>query len=131
MSKIPVVYVAHPLGAGPDRESNRKKASVWAAWIAKTFRVAVVADWIILSGEWDESPENRDLGPKLDFALVELCHVVVMVGPRVSLGMQLEAGQARAVVDWTGTDSPARFTASAIENMRSQLKAAIWDGRPT
>jgi hypothetical protein len=89
------IYVAHPLGAGTDREQNRANAARWCGWIAKTFRVATVADWIVLSGVWDESPENRALGLEIDKALIERCDELWMVGGRVSEGMAIEAAHAR------------------------------------
>lgn len=101
----PVVYIAHPLGAGLDREANRVNAARWCAWAACTRGVAPVADWIILSGELDESPENRTLGLACDVALVARCDEVWLVGGRVSPGMQAEADAARdlgiPVVDLT------------------------------
>lgn len=90
-----VVYVAHPLGSGEDRERNRCNAAKWCAWLAKTYDVAPVADWITLSGEWDESPTNRDLGLRIDVELVKRCDEIIMVGGRVSPGMAIEANAAR------------------------------------
>ena len=101
----PVVYIAHPLGGGSDREANRINAARWCAWAARARGVAPVADWIILSGELDESPENRTLGLACDVALVARCDEVWLVGGRVSPGMQVEADAARdlgiPVVDLT------------------------------
>jgi hypothetical protein len=88
------IYMAHPLGAGPDRELNRARASKWAAWIARHGN-AVIADWIILSGEWAETPENRELGLAIDLELVERADELWLVGGRVSAGMELEAARAR------------------------------------
>lgn len=88
-----VVYVAHPLGGGEDREANRANAAKWCAWVARQGH-APVADWIILSGEFDESPGNRDLGLTIDLALVGRCDEVWLVGGRVSPGMQMEADRA-------------------------------------
>jgi hypothetical protein len=89
-----VVYIAHPLGAGPDREQNRRNAAKWVAWAARQ-GVAPVADWIVLSGELEETPANRLLGLECDRALVELCDEVWLVGGRVSPGMAIEAEHAR------------------------------------
>lgn len=90
-----VIYMAHPLGAGEDRARNRANAARWVAWIAASFGHAVIADWIILSGEWDESAENRARGLAIDLALVERADEVWLVGGRVSPGMQMEADEAR------------------------------------
>ncbi len=105
-----MVYIAHPLGAGPDREANRSRAARWVAWAAAAHSVAPIADWIILSGEWSE--DMRELGLAIDCALVERCDEVWLVGGRVSPGMQIEAARAKArglrVVDWThlGAEPP-------------------------
>jgi hypothetical protein len=102
---VRVVYVAHPLGAGVDRQRNRECAAKWVAWIARTYSVAVIADWIVLSGEWDETPSNRERGLAIDLALVARADEVWLVGGRVSPGMQMEADEARKlgkiVVDLT------------------------------
>jgi hypothetical protein len=116
---VRVVYVAHPLGSGIDRERNRINASKWCAWLAKTYGVAPVADWITLSGQWDESPENRDLGLRIDVELVKRCDEIILVGGRVSPGMAIEAEAARThgivVVDLThlGYEVPGWSTESA------------------
>lgn len=101
-----VVYIAHPLNA-PTREgieANRANAAKWCAWAARQ-GVAPVADWIILTGQWEESAANRELGLRIDLALVARCDAVWLVGGRVSSGMQLEADEARRlgvpVVDLT------------------------------
>lgn len=100
-----VVYIAHPLGAGPEREQNRKNAAEWVAWAGET--VAPVATWITLSGEWTE--DRRELGLQIDFALIERCDEVWLVGGRISPGMQLEAAHAVergiAVIDMTALGS--------------------------
>lgn len=95
--KREVIYVCHPLNA-PTREgidANRKEAAKWAAFLATYFHVAPECSWIVLTGEFDETPENRKRGLEIDLALVERCDEVVMVGPRVSDGMLLESEHAR------------------------------------
>jgi hypothetical protein len=106
-----VVYVAHPLGAGPDREKNRQRAARWVAWVGDQ-GCAPVADWIILSGVWSEN--RRDEGLSIDVELVKRCDELWLVGGRVSAGMSIEADAARKagipVVDKThlGEEPPAR-----------------------
>jgi len=87
-----VVYIAHPLGQGPDRERNRRMAAAWVGVLARVFSIAPVADWIVLSGEWTE--EMRERGLAIDMTLVKRCDEVWLVGPRVSAGMQAEANRA-------------------------------------
>jgi len=89
-----VIYVAAPLGAGPDREQNRQNAAKWCAWVARLGH-APLADWIILSGQFDETPENRAMGLAIDQALVCRADEVWLVGGRISEGMIIEAKEAR------------------------------------
>ncbi len=91
-----VVYLCHPLNA-PTREgieANRKEAARWAAFFATYFDVAPECSWIVLTGELEETSENRATGLAVDLALVERCDELVMVGPRVSDGMKLESQHA-------------------------------------
>ena len=101
-----VVYVAHQLGSGADRDANRASASEWAGWIARTFNVAVSCDWIVLSGQWPETPENRALGIAADLEMVSRADEVWCVGPRMSPGMREEAMYAsragKTIRDFTG-----------------------------
>lgn len=101
-----LVYIAAPLNA-PTRagiEANRRIAARWVAWAAQQ-GFAPIATWITLSGEWEESPENRRLGLEIDKALVERCDAVWLVGGRISEGMRIESEHAHergvTVVDLT------------------------------
>jgi len=60
--------MAHPLGGGADRDVNRSNAAKWAAYLCVSYGVAVVADWIILSGEWDESENDPTIRRVCGFA---------------------------------------------------------------
>lgn len=97
------IYLAHQLSA-PTREgieANRRSAAKWAAWISTTFKVAVSADWITLTGELEETPENREWGLLCDLAHIERCDEIWTVGSCMSAGMTLEAQHAGAVgVPW-------------------------------
>lgn len=88
-----VVYVAHPL-AGPEANRNRLNAAAWCGRIAKEFLVAVEASWVVISGQWPETPENRDLGLRCDLAHIGRCHELWLVGGRVSSGMGIEMRHA-------------------------------------
>jgi len=95
---VKVLYVAHCLSAATDAEmeQNRRAAARWAAWLAETFDVAVVCDWIVLSSAWSEA-EGRERGLEIDKALIGRCDGMVLFGPRVSSGMDVEAQHARSV----------------------------------
>lgn len=106
-----VIYLAHPLGSGPDRETNRLRAAKWFAWVAAS-GIAVIADWIILSGEWAEHPELRAAGMAMNMELVARADEVWMFGGRISPGMAQEAEEARRLgklvrdFTWMGTTPP-------------------------
>lgn len=106
-----IVYIAHPLGNGSDREKNRANASRWCVWALLRQKVCPVADWIVLSGVLDES--FREPALDADFALIERCDELWLVGGRISPGMALEKVKAEnsgvTVVDLThlGYEAPS------------------------
>jgi hypothetical protein len=108
---VRIVYVAHPLGDGPDRARNLLNAARWCAYFAARHTVAPAAPWIVLASIWDES--RRHLGLRIDLAIVARCDELWMCGGRVSPGMKLEADHARQhgipVRDFTaiGYDPPS------------------------
>jgi hypothetical protein len=101
---VKVVYIAHPLGGGHDRNDNLIHAARWVAWAASQ-GVAPVADWITLAEQWDETPENRARGLAIDVALVARCDELWLCGHRISTGMRIEMNEAKRlnipVVDYT------------------------------
>lgn len=95
-----VVYIAHRLGSYPKtREIYRHRAGLWVLWAADQ-GVSPVADWIILSGHWDESPANRERALAMDVALVKRCDELWLCGDIISPGMitEREAALANNVV---------------------------------
>lgn len=133
-----IIYVAHPLRpldhdvairtGIPDRimswaealrvetRANLDRALRWMAWLRRAFpRVTFIAPWIehALSGDDDTDPAQREKGLHDDCAVVERCDGLVLVGGRVSSGMQRESGSAQAVYDLTplGNEPPAVLTA--------------------
>lgn len=87
------VYIAHPLGAGPDRQLNLERAARWVAWAALQ-GYAPSASWIVLASQWSETPENRAMGLECDIASICSCELGWLCGPRVSPGMLMEATEA-------------------------------------
>lgn len=108
---LPLVYVAHPLNAAtPDgMATNRFNGARWCAWLARYCGVAPQAPWIVLSSVWTEE-EGRELGLECDKATIARCAALILTGPRVSSGMQVEIDFARSigvpVVDLTGYGVP-------------------------
>lgn len=93
MSDRPVVYLAHPLSG--DWEANIADARLWvrAALEAGYAPVApYLEDYSVL-----QEPEDRDLGIAHDLAVLERCEGLILCGPVVSPGMQLEREKARQI----------------------------------
>lgn len=99
LGAMPVVYIAHPLrGETPEATAtNRRRASVLTAAIAAKHKIAPVASWVILSEHWTEE-EGRELGLKIDCALIGRCDELWLCGPvkALSAGMQIEHDHAVA-----------------------------------
>ena len=123
--KRKAIYLAHPLNA-PTREgieANRAAAGAWAAFLARHFNVAPECSWVTLTGQWEETEENRKLGIECDLALVGCCRELVMVGPRISSGMLIEATHAvtevgMPVYNLTGLPMDPMVVAQAWEAAR-------------
>ena len=92
-----VLYVAHKLSAPtlPEMAEHRRRAGLWCAWLCQNFRVATVADWIVMSTHMLEDEVNRALGLDCDLTLIERCDAVALVGLQVSGGMKIEAVHAK------------------------------------
>lgn len=128
MSRLSV-YVAHPLGAGPDRDANLRNGALWCAWLAEHFDIAPQAPWVVLASVWDESPENRKRGIECDLATLDVCAELWLVGPRVSPGMLVEAtymhGLSKPVRDLTGY-VPALLAEPPTEAFRVRATELRW-----
>ena len=90
------VYIAHALSSDTHNgiEANRARAGRWVAWAARQ-GVSPSATWIVLTGQWQETPENRALGLACDKAEIEGCDELWLCGELYSAGMQIEAEYAR------------------------------------
>lgn len=88
-------YVAHPLGAGQDREHNRRAAAQILCALQESHPEKVfVASWITLASVWPESTHYRDIGIAADLALIDHCQELWLTGPRISPGMRAELEHA-------------------------------------
>jgi len=121
-----VVYLAHPLTA-PTREgieANRRAAAKWAAWISVTFKVAVSADWIWMTGELEETKANRAHGIRCDKALARRADEIWQVGPRLTSGMVAESEGHPNVYDLTGIPlAPEGFRKATEMQIRHYIAA--------
>lgn len=73
--------------------ANLDRAMAWLAWLRRSFpETTFIAPWIasILAGEDDVDPSQPEAGLRDDCAVVERCDGIVLVGPRISEGMERE-----------------------------------------
>lgn len=86
----PVVYVAHPVGGAV--AANIKAAFGWMSWLLHRWpRVAFIAPWIVDAHVLDDGdPIDREAGLLRDEAVVSLADSILLVGGRVSVGMERE-----------------------------------------
>jgi hypothetical protein len=112
---VKAVYIAHPLGQGPDRDENIKRAAKWVGWAGRQ-RVCPMASWITLASVWAETEDNRKTGLEIDFAQIDRCDELWICGSRISPGMETEIKYAKTrgipVVDKreVEVDGPRRAT---------------------
>lgn len=85
----PIFYMAHPYGGKPE---NLERAKRWLRWLINNNPYTdFTAPWI----PWCETlpdldPFMRERGIAFDLATVSRCDGLVLVGGRISRGMQLE-----------------------------------------
>lgn len=91
-----LVYIAHPLGNGPDRAENLARAARWCAWAARTKNVLPIAPWIAIASVWPERDDLRARGLMIDKQTIARCDEVWLCGPRISPGMKVEREHAEA-----------------------------------
>jgi hypothetical protein len=124
-------YIAHQLSAATDdaMQLNRANGARWCAWLAKHCDVVPLAPWIYLSMAWTEA-EGRELGLELDKDTILRCDTIILVGPRVSSGMEIEVAFAKRigvkVIDLTGYGCPTAPVDDAPELValvRTELEA--------
>lgn len=121
MADLVPIYCAHRLGAGPDRERNRRNASQWVAWLARRYLVEPRCTWIVLSEVWPET--ERALGLEIDRAAVERVGLVFACGPEMSPGVSAECGWATDIIDVTrfGCELPEQLTEDELEWIDAEM----------
>lgn len=113
-----VYYLAHPVrGATLDEvKANLANARAWLRWLfLRDPRRAYIAPWIaeveaFMETGQDADPEIVAKALQDDKEVVAMCDGLLMVGGRISSGMEEELGAAMAwnndIVDWSQYRSP-------------------------
>jgi hypothetical protein len=86
-----VWYLAHPVAG--DVQANVQRALRWLAWLRREEPTAcLIAPWLaaLLAGEDDTDPAQRERGMRDNLLVAERCDGIVLVGGRISAGMQRE-----------------------------------------
>ena len=117
-----VIYCAHPLGHGVRRKANLEAARAWFGFFIQYFEVAVIADWILVAGVWQETPRNRAAAMGINKNLVQRSDVVVLCGHKRSSGMRDEA-------TWGRQHSAAAGPRPVVELPTMRLPPLLSDGR--
>lgn len=90
-----IIYIAHPVGDGPDRPANLLRARRWFGWLLEEYpRDALVMPWLLYCEELDETPSARRRGLRDDLLVLETCDAIALVGGRLSPGMEQERNVA-------------------------------------
>jgi hypothetical protein len=106
----PLIYVAHPYGGCPEALD---RAELWLDRLSTLMvRALFWAPWIQLCRLWPDAGETRERGLELDLACVARSDGVLMVGGKVSPGMQLERQSARSCLDLTEFVAPEQLLQS-------------------
>lgn len=90
-----VAYVAHPVAG--DVERHLAQARRWLRWLIDTHpSIAFAIPWLpYVEVSDDTNPAHRIRGVEDDLAMLDRCDQLVLVGGRLSPGMELEVSRAR------------------------------------
>jgi hypothetical protein len=92
-----ILYMAHPVGG--DVPGNVRRALDWLASLRRSEpNVTIIAPWLasLASGENDADPVARERGMIDCETVVARCDGLILVGGRISAGMQRELAAAVA-----------------------------------
>ena len=95
-----LIYLAHPLSAHTPAQmlQNKEKARLWYRWACDNYwpNHAFNAMWILNCDVYsDANAEDRERGMQRNYAHIQSCDELWLLGPAVSQGMAEEARFAR------------------------------------
>ena len=95
-ASVRLVYCAHPVGSGPDREANLERFKRWFRWAIDEYPDdSLVATWAVYVQNLRETPDNRTRGIRDDLAVLGRCDAILLCGGYLSPGMDVELTLAR------------------------------------
>lgn len=130
MNKILVMYLAHPIGTGPDRDMNIRSAKMWLrALIDILPDCAISIPWLPYVEVLAEDT-HRDRGIRDDKIMIARGHDGgIMTGGRMSPGMLIERDHfsvlRRPVVDLTAAPLPGILTYENYRETQTDLFRTI------
>ena len=137
-----VLFLAHPVAAlhnGPTVLGNIVNAKAWLRWLMLSEpEVAFIAPWLtaIDAGADDSDPAQRERGIRDNEAVLARCNGIVLVGGRISSGMQRELALATKLdqdvddLTFIGYRPPAAPIVGALSMAHEAvLQAAHWEAR--
>ena len=105
------------------------RAARWAVFAAQC-GYAPACTWIVLAGQLDETPANRDMGLAVDIEQIRRSDEIWLVGGRISDGMRIEQAWARAfgveVLDMHTLAEPSPLDSVFASEMRKRARRGSW-----
>ena len=119
-SKLPVVFLMHPVGVGATRAMNVLSAKLWLRALVDLLPdVVISAPWL----PYAEAMVDRERGLRDALICAESCHGGVAVGGEFSRGTRDEwdlfGRLGRARIDLTRTPMPALLTYETFAETRT------------
>lgn len=88
-----IVYLAHPVGAGADRDQNLVNTQKWFLWLFHNTDWTIQVPWFIYVSNLTE--EHRARAMRDDLRVLSTCDAICLTGGRVSEGMATERVTAK------------------------------------
>lgn len=115
-----VLYVAHPLGKGLERDRNLNRVENWLGYLLKKHpNDALVLSWPMYAAVLDEHT-SRERGMRDDLAILSKCDGILLCGAFISPGMleelthyvklRAERGAPINVYSYVGSEYPPEAT---------------------
>jgi hypothetical protein len=122
-----IAYLAHPVSAPTQAgvDANLANARAWLKFLVNVTPWAISCPWMPYVESLVPEATYRERGLADDMAMVERHDLVILVGGRVSAGMQLERDHAVKhgirVIDLSYVTTPPEAWGSAVSHLIEML----------